>query len=80
MAGKAAFSLVVLERYACVIGHDLRLDALRAFVIGRIQDPEILDGTFVRPKDFRITDYLRSSASRPFNQHSTAWATVWASS
>jgi len=30
-------------------------------VIGRIKDPEIMDGTFVRPKDFQITNYLRNS-------------------
>lgn len=44
-----------------LIGHDLERDAIRVFVVSRIQDPHLLEGAFTRPRDFNSEEYLRKS-------------------
>ncbi len=55
------YQLVCANHRWYVVGHDLRRDGIRVFVLGRMQGPEILDGVFKRPSDFRIEDYLKGS-------------------
>lgn len=55
------FQLVCANNRWYVIGHDLKRNAIRVFVLSRIQSPEIQPGTFKRPKDFRIQEYLKGS-------------------
>lgn len=44
-----------------VIGHDLRRNAVRVFVLSRMRSPEVLEGTFKKPADFRVADFLKGS-------------------
>jgi len=44
-----------------LIGHDIMRDDIRVFVVGRIREPELLPGTFARPRDFSSEEYLRRS-------------------
>ena len=55
------YQLVSANNRWYVVGHDLRRDAMRAFVLARMTDPEILAGQFERPKAFNIHDYLKGS-------------------
>lgn len=55
------YQLVCANHRWYVVGHDLRRDGIRVFVLGRMLRPEVLDGVFKRPADFRIEDYLKGS-------------------
>jgi predicted DNA-binding transcriptional regulator YafY len=55
------YQLVCANNRWYVLGHDLKRKAIRAFVLARIKDPEILPGTFEHPKDFKVQDYLKGS-------------------
>ncbi|MBL9138496.1 MAG: WYL domain-containing protein [Verrucomicrobiales bacterium] len=44
-----------------VLGHGTARRALRAFVVGRIREPEVQNERFARPRTFRVEDYLKGS-------------------
>ncbi|MCC6972103.1 MAG: WYL domain-containing protein, partial [Phycisphaerales bacterium] len=47
------YQLVCANHRWYVVGHDLRRDGIRVFVLGRMLGAEVLDGVFKRPADFR---------------------------
>lgn len=55
------YQLVCAHQRWYVVGWDPWRGALRTFVLARMQELEIDDGTFERPAGFRIEDHLRGS-------------------
>ncbi|MCC7376093.1 MAG: WYL domain-containing protein [Verrucomicrobiales bacterium] len=55
------YQLVCANHRWYVLGHDTARRALRAFVVGRIREPQVQDERFARPRNFRVDDYLKGS-------------------
>jgi predicted DNA-binding transcriptional regulator YafY len=55
------YQLVCVNNRWYTIGLDLKRNAIRVFTMGRIRKPEILAQAFVRPADFRVSEYLKGS-------------------
>ncbi len=55
------YQMVCANHRWYVVGHDLRRKKIRVFVLSRMRELEILPGSFERPADFKIGDFLKGS-------------------
>lgn len=55
------YQLVCYSNRWYMVGYDLERKDIRAFVVSRMREVEITSGSFERPGNFRIADYLKGS-------------------
>lgn len=55
------YQVVCVNSRWYLIGHDLKREDMRVFVLGRMRGVEVLSGMFQRPADFRVEDFLKNS-------------------